>query len=247
MDPQYFAKTPFYKSMNAKILSIIPSQDRQILEWGCAFGDLTVNIARKLPKARIYGVESDTTIVEMICGKYAPEDYRNVHFEVAHLDEIEDYVKVRYLQLDLLVLPFILHRLGDREKKFNFFKDIVKLPASPRIIVCDLFQPANATERAIRKFWDERAGEIYRHTFWREFDAELEREFNFGEAKRIAQQAAREAQSLELEMGKNLTSKEDSYLISESDLEQIAAEAGFSHIFHEKVDAWGNSIFVIQK
>src|SRR4030042_2083489 len=105
MDPQYFAKLPFYTPINAKILSIISPQDRQILEWGCIFGDLTVSIARKLPKSRVYGVENDPTIVEIMKEKFTPQDYRNLQFEVANLDEISDYVKVRYLQLDLLVLP----------------------------------------------------------------------------------------------------------------------------------------------
>ncbi len=247
MDSLYFAKTCFYTSTNAKILPLIPSQDRRILEWGCSFGNFTAKLASKLQKSSIYGVEDDASLVDSIRGKYSPQEYRNVTFEVAQLDEIGEYVKVRHLQLDLIILPFVLHRLGNKEKKVSLFKDIASLPASPRVIVTDVFQPENPTERVLRKFWDERASEIYRTTFWRVFESELEKEFNIGEAKRIASQTARKEQDLELENCKQLTAQEDSFLVSESTLEQIAAEVGFSHIFHERVDAWGNCIFVIQK
>ncbi len=247
MDQQYFVKTPFYASTIAKILALIPPHDRQILEWGCGFGDFTAVLARKLPKAHIYAVEDDQSRVDANRGTYTSQAFRNVIFDSAQIDEIGEYVKVRHLQLDLLVLPYILYRLGEREKVLSFFRDVVGLPASPRVILGDVFQPENVTEATMPKFWEDRATEIYRITFWRELNDELVRDFNFGEAKRVAQQAARAEYTQELEIGKLWYSKEGSRLITESTLEQIAAEAGFSHIFHEKVDAWGNSIFVIQK
>ncbi len=247
MDPRYFPKTHFYTSTNAKILPFIPSSDRRILEWGCAFGNFTAILAQKLPKSSIYAVEDDAALVESIRKNNAPQEAGNVVYEVAQLDEIGEYVKVRHLQLDLIILPFILHRLGNKEKKVSFFKDIARLPASPRVIITDIFLRENSTEKSLVKFWNERALEIYRTTYWREFEAEMKKEFNMGEAKRIAQQAARKEQELELENGKQLTTQEDGLLVSESTLEQIAAEVGFSHIFHENADGWGNSIFVIQK
>lgn len=247
MDTLYFAKTAFYSSTNAKILSFVPSQDRRILEWGCSFGNFTATLASKLPKSSIYGVEDDSPRVESIRGKYSPQEYRNVTFEVAQLDEIGEYVKVRHLQLDLIILPFILHRLGNNDTKLSLFKDILNLPASPRVIVTDVFQPENPTEKTLRKFWDERASAIYRNTFWRVFESEMEKDFNIGEAKRIAIQTARREQELELACGKEFSAQDVACLISESALEQIVAAVGFSHIFHEKVDAWGNCIFVIQK
>jgi phospholipid N-methyltransferase len=247
MDRQYFGKTTFYESTSIKILSLISTHDRQILEWGCRFGDFTELMARKLPNSHIYAVEDDPSHVEANRVTYTSQAFRNIIFENAQLDEIGEFVKVRHLQLDLLILPFMLYRLGNREKIKAFFKDVVGLPASPRIIVSDTFQPENLTEKDMPKFWEERAAEIYRVTFWRELNDEFIKDFNFGEAKRVAQQVARMESAQELEIGKLWCSNESLHLITESDLEQIIAEVGFSHIFHEKGDAWGNSIFVIQK
>ncbi len=247
MDRQYFVKTTFYASTSAKILSLISTHDRQILEWGCGFGEFAEIMARKLPKSRIYAVEDDQSRVEANRVTYTSQVYRNIIFENAQIDEIGEYVKVRHLQLDLIILPFMLNRLGDREKIKTFFKDVVGLPASPRIILGDVFQPENLAENALPKFWEDRATEIYRVTFWRELNDELVKSFDFGEAKRVAQQAARAEYAQELEIGKLWCLKEGPHLVTESDLEQITAEVGFSHIFHEKADAWGNSIFVIQK
>jgi demethylmenaquinone methyltransferase / 2-methoxy-6-polyprenyl-1,4-benzoquinol methylase len=95
-----------------KILEKIPADARRVLEQACGTGILTVEIARRLPRCRIVGVEPQADYLDIAREKVRALRLRNIEFIQGRAEEVtphgefdcivSDYL-AKYVDLDILV------------------------------------------------------------------------------------------------------------------------------------------------
>lgn len=165
---------PRYDEMTSRLLEFLPREPRNILELGCGTGNLSLQLARKFPTARLTLVDGSPEMLDVTRSRLADAGLSLVNEP--------EYVAARFEELalpqasfDLVVSSISLHHVADKGSlfrrirallhgggRFCFADQIRGEPESNHRVNWDRWldfcrEPGNCTEEEIESLLDHAA------------------------------------------------------------------------------------------
>ncbi|AKM79810.1 MAG: UbiE/COQ5 methyltransferase [Candidatus Beckwithbacteria bacterium GW2011_GWB1_47_15] len=140
--------TPFYdlgnpfglrKALHRRVFKHVKLSDRlKILDVGCGTGDDLLYLAAHYPKSKLYGLDADTSILQ-IARKKSQKAGAAIHFKIS----LAEKLPFSGNSFDLVWSSLMLHHLPTKYKK-RALKEIYRvLKPRGRLILIDFVKPKN--------------------------------------------------------------------------------------------------------
>lgn len=105
----YYKHSSLQAAMAAEVLDRLSlAGDERVLDVGCGDGKITAEIASRVPRGSVLGIDPSRDMIEFATRHFGPPAYGNLHFEVADARRIE-----HTSEFDLVVSFNALHWVRD--------------------------------------------------------------------------------------------------------------------------------------
>ncbi|MDQ2839940.1 MAG: class I SAM-dependent methyltransferase [Acidobacteriota bacterium] len=82
--PEYARRSGLQEAMAGEVLALLDLKgSERVLDIGCGDGRVTAEIAARVPRGSVIGVDSSHEMVSFAASRFGPPDYPNVRFQVA--------------------------------------------------------------------------------------------------------------------------------------------------------------------
>lgn len=110
-----------YSAANELLEQVDIQKSKSILDIGCGDGKITVEFAKKAPKAKIFAIDKSEEMIKFCKNNYSSKNNKNISFSVMSAEKIHTSQK-----FDLIFSSFSLHFILNIEKFLKRSREIVE-------------------------------------------------------------------------------------------------------------------------
>jgi len=230
---KYLGRTSYYLNLQKAVLKLIMyTEPNSVLDMGCGLGQTTFLINHKTDVSDIKAIDNREKVISKCKEK---NEHKNITFENKDMREY-----VGNIDSEFIFLLYSFHHIPDpNENKIQFLKQAYEnMDDGSYMCIAEAFLPENKT---ITELWSERSIEGYASTFWNSLSGIDE------ESIKQSQEIGNFCREKELLAGTNVYQRKEEYLIDLPWLSNKCQEIGFEIILIEPVNAFNDSVVLLQK
>jgi trans-aconitate 2-methyltransferase len=120
--PAYACIAGLQEAMAAEVLALLKLKgSEKVLDLGCGNGNVTAEIAARVPDGLVVGVDASTDMISFAASHYSPSAHPNLHFETCDIRRISLREK-----FDLVVSFNALHWIPDQDEALRAIRSALK-------------------------------------------------------------------------------------------------------------------------
>jgi trans-aconitate methyltransferase len=150
LDADYYAQhSSTQNSLANEILDAYPlTSCMHILDVGCGDGRITADLAKRVPKGKVLGIDASANMIEFAVKNFPKEEFPNLNFL-----QVKAENAVFPQQFDLIVSFFCFHWLTDPELAIKRLSYSLKPSGEMLILTCPKESPYyHYMEKALQKY-----------------------------------------------------------------------------------------------
>jgi trans-aconitate 2-methyltransferase len=150
------------QAMAAEVLALLDLKgNERILDIGCGNGKITAEIAARVPKGTVVGVDPSNAMIEFAFAHFGPEKFANLQFRMGDARRLPFHE-----EFDLVVSFNALHWISEQDEALNSIRSSLRpdgvaqlrlVPAGPRKSLEDVIEDTRLSPRWSAYFKDFRA------------------------------------------------------------------------------------------
>ncbi len=254
---KYLMMTSYYIGLQKNLLALVPSDAKLVVDFGTGTGSTALKIAKKCSKGLVYATDIRPEIVKVAAEIAKREKVQNMHFDVADINKLGNYLKEKNLKPDVITTLYSFHHIEDpTENKKKVVEEMFEcLGEGGKVIVGDPYTEVEYTDpsygKKVKEQYRQRAEECFNSVFWAVLREKIELKQDIQEAITYAQEVAEYSKKSELNamngVLKRTKAEVPECLITQKEMKQLFQKAGFKINLFKPINSIGEAILSAEK